>query len=152
MTQRRRVHAAAALVGLGLALGVTVRATAPQGQTAPQIKEVPCNAIMSVEGKDNFMAYCAVCHGADAKGTGPAAPALKMPVPDLTTLASRHGGKFNYFRVLRQVSGDDRMPPVHGTTTMPIWGPLFKSAQNDNAAAKLRLENLVKYLQSIQAT
>jgi mono/diheme cytochrome c family protein len=151
MTQRRRVHAAAALVGLGLALGVTVRATAPPGQTAPQIKEVPCNAILSLEGRDNFLAYCAVCHGADAKGTGPAARVLKVPVPDLTTLAKRHGGKFDYFAVLRQVSGEDRMPPVHGTTTMPMWGPVFRNAQYDRAIVKLRLESLVKYLQSIQA-
>jgi mono/diheme cytochrome c family protein len=39
-----------------------------------------------------FRSYCAVCHGLDAKGSGPAAPALKMEPADLTTLAKENQG------------------------------------------------------------
>jgi mono/diheme cytochrome c family protein len=40
-------------------------------------------------GKKLFMARCAVCHGADARGTGPLASKSNPPTPDLTTAAFR---------------------------------------------------------------
>jgi mono/diheme cytochrome c family protein len=43
-----------------------------------------------------YKQFCAACHGAHARGNGPAASALKIQPPDLTTLAKRHGGKFPY--------------------------------------------------------
>jgi hypothetical protein len=49
--------------------------------------------IRSTRGADLFRAYCASCHGRDAKGHGPAAPALKATVPDLTVLAKNNGGR-----------------------------------------------------------
>jgi hypothetical protein len=131
--------------------GVIVSGAGTRGQDQPQIKTVPCKPIVSVEGKDTFGAYCAVCHGTDAKGQGPAAPALKGPVPDLTMIAKRHG-KFDAIAMERVVSGADKVPSAHGTVGMPIWGPLFKTADSDPGVAKLRIQNLVKYLQSIQTT
>jgi mono/diheme cytochrome c family protein len=133
---------------LAVALG-TAGARQP---AAPQLNPVPCKQLVSVEGKDTFAAYCAVCHGGDGKGQGPAALALKGPVPDLTTYAKRHGGSFDAIAVQRAVSGADKLPPAHGTVTMPIWGPVFRGTDVDRAVAKLRLENLVDYLKSIQAT
>jgi mono/diheme cytochrome c family protein len=52
--------------------------TQPDQQAVPKVKSVTTNPIVSIEGKDNFDAYCAVCHGHDGKGQGPAAlsPAL----------------------------------------------------------------------------
>ena len=61
--------------GVGLALSALSPLAA---QDKPTIKKVPAQAINSVEGKDNYQEYCAVCHGTDAKGNGPAAPALKI--------------------------------------------------------------------------
>lgn len=40
-------------------------------------------------GKKLFLARCAMCHGADAKGTGPLANKSNPPTPDLTTAAFR---------------------------------------------------------------
>jgi mono/diheme cytochrome c family protein len=122
---------------------------AAQAQPPPQIKTAPATALVGIEGKDTFMAYCAVCHGADARGGGPAAPALKMPVPDLTTMAKRHG-KFNHDAVERRIMGIDQMPAAHGTMTMPIWGPVFR-ATGDQPKTVLRITNLVKYLEDLQA-
>jgi hypothetical protein len=34
---------------------------------------------------------------------------------------------------------------------MPVWGPLLSSVSRDGAEAQLRVANLVKYLESIQA-
>jgi mono/diheme cytochrome c family protein len=101
------------------------------------------------DGKENFTAYCAVCHGNDAKGNGPAAPALKGPIPDLTTIAKRNAGKFDAVAMQRVVSGVDKPRPAHGTVDMPIWGPVFRNTQGDQATT-LRVTNLVKYLESLQ--
>lgn len=38
-------------------------------------------------GKNLYVQRCAVCHGADIKGTGPLAQKSKPPTPDLTTSA-----------------------------------------------------------------
>jgi len=97
-----------------------------------------------------FRAYCASCHGADAKGKGPAAPALKARVPDLTLLAKRNGGKFPAARVRNMIMGDEVLA-AHGSREMPVWGPIFHQIEWDVDRGNVRLENLVKYLQSIQS-
>ncbi|UVM53292.1 MULTISPECIES: cytochrome c [unclassified Pseudomonas] len=40
-----------------------------------------------VNGKNLYLQRCAVCHGADIKGTGPLANKSNPPTPDLTTSA-----------------------------------------------------------------
>ena len=62
--------------------------------SVPTIKHVPIANTPSNSGKDMFRSYCAVCHGADAKGTGPAASALKAAPTDLTALSHKNGGKY----------------------------------------------------------
>jgi mono/diheme cytochrome c family protein len=136
--------------GAALALGWTVHA-APVGQTDVKIRNVPAYATVSIDGKDTFTAYCASCHGSDAKGTGPAAQAFKVPVADLTTIAKRHG-KFDPITVEQAISGKGKALPAHGgDPSMPVWGPVFRAMQNDAGVAQLRLTNLVKYLETIQA-
>ncbi|MNY01520.1 Cytochrome c [compost metagenome] len=41
----------------------------------------------SVNGKNLYTQRCAMCHGADIKGTGPLAKKSNPPTPDLTTAA-----------------------------------------------------------------
>ncbi len=52
-------------------------------QTSTTVEHQSSSLIRSVEGPDLFRAYCTSCHGLDARGAGPAAPALKAKVPDL---------------------------------------------------------------------
>ena len=59
-----------------------------------EIKKVPIRPTPAESGQVMLSEYCVVCHGKDAKGSGPAAPALKVPSADLTTLAKRNGGSF----------------------------------------------------------
>ena len=145
---RRPITAAGALALIGgAAIGLSA---APQGQT-PSVKAVPYAAINSVEGQDNFSAYCAVCHGLDGKGGGPAAPAMKAPVPDLTTLAARNNGKFDEAAVEYVIRGTGKTAtPVHGTVDMPVWGPAFASVGGGRQAADVRIRNLVRHVASIQ--
>ena len=134
-------------------LAVSVMAGALGGGAAaaqaPEVKTVPARGFIGIEGKDTYQAFCASCHGVDGTGHGPAAPALKMPVPDLTTMAKRNG-TFDKVAVERAILGKDKMPVAHGTLTMPIWGPIFASV-GDRMTATLRAQNLVDYLASIQA-
>lgn len=45
------------------------------------------NTASMANGKNLFLARCAMCHGADIKGTGPLAHKSDPPTPDLTTAA-----------------------------------------------------------------
>jgi mono/diheme cytochrome c family protein len=54
------------------------------------IKKTAIPRTNAASGQEMYIAYCASCHGRDAKGNGPAAPALKIPATDLTTLTIRH--------------------------------------------------------------
>ena len=150
MTAGRWIVAAAALAAVLGGPRLAAQAQPPPGQPAPTIKQKPAYGFVGIEGKETFAAYCAACHGAAGKGNGPAAPALKMPVPDLTTLAARHGGTFNAVSIERQITGVDKVPAAHGDLTMPIWGPIFKGTAPSDATATLRAANLVEYLKSIQ--
>ena len=149
MTSSRRGGWVVGAAAIALSVAGWTRVSA-QAQPPPQVKTVPATGFVGIEGKDTFAAYCAACHGATGKGNGPAAPALKMPVPDLTTLATRHGGTFNAISVERLITGVDKMTPAHGDLTMPIWGPIFKATAPSDATATLRAKNLVDYLKSIQ--
>lgn len=96
-----------------------------------------------------YKQYCAACHGADAKGHGPATSSLKTPPPDLTTLANRHDGKFPY----KYVSDVLLLGPfaVHGSADMPTWGPIFFYLDKRNeTAVRQRIKNLSDYLASLQ--
>jgi mono/diheme cytochrome c family protein len=144
-------HALRLLTGFATGAAVLVAlfgAVAAQQPGTPTIKKGEYNAIVSPEGKDNFQAYCAVCHGIDGKGGGPAVPALKGPVPDLTTMARRYG-KYDEVAVQNQIRGASKLPPAHGSLEMPIWGPLFKSRSSE-AEVFLRVRNLAAYVGSIQ--
>ena len=109
----------------------------------------PEHLILPLKGADLFHSYCAVCHGSDGRGHGPAAAALKSPVPDLTTVVRRNRGVFPRERIRTQIAGADR-PAIHGTREMPLWGPIFSQIENDTDYGKVRLENVLLYLESIQ--
>lgn len=106
--------------------------------------------IHSTSGPDLFRSYCAPCHGTDAKGHGPLSPALKTTAPDLTALAKRNGGQFPTARVRKSITGEEPAT-AHGSREMPVWGPIFHQVEADVDWGNERVENLVKYLQSIQS-
>jgi mono/diheme cytochrome c family protein len=103
----------------------------------------------SLIGKDSFEAYCASCHGVDGHGDGPVAASLRNIPTDLTVLARRNGNSFPRERVTAVLMGTTRTVAAHGTTAMPIWGPLFRIFESD-ARAKVRIDNLVSYLETLQ--
>jgi mono/diheme cytochrome c family protein len=114
------------------------------------VQKAPIEQTSPASGQEMFKTYCAACHGADAKGAGPASSDLKTVPPDLTTLAKRHDGKFpgDYVsNVLRYGA----KAPAHGSSEMPVWGPLFATVSGrDPSVVNMRISNLVRYLESLQ--
>jgi mono/diheme cytochrome c family protein len=101
-----------------------------RGQQNTQLKTKPAKAdqlspesvrlIDSVDGPALYRAYCAVCHGNDARGNGPMAMSLKVPPPDLSRIAARNSGVFPQARVERVIAGEEQLPGGHGTRAMPV--------------------------------
>lgn len=120
------------------------------GAQDKQVKKTQIKPSNPVSGAEMFKEYCAVCHGPEGKGDGPAATALKVPPPDLTTLAQRHDGKFPDDYVANVLRNGVKAP-AHGSSEMPVWGPLFLTMNRmDDTQVKLRISNLTNYIKSIQ--
>ena len=140
------------LGGSLLLLGVLVTLAAWSGagaaaKVAPAQKPEPPAPM--VKGADLFANYCAACHGLEGKGNGPLANLLRSKPADLTGIAKRNGGQYPAAAVRKMIAGDDAVAS-HGPRTMPIWGPIFRDIQADQVPAGVRLDNLVKYLETIQ--
>lgn len=102
------------------------------------------------KGQVTYERYCVSCHGPTGKGDGPIAPHLRVPVPDLTTLAQRSGGTFPYERVVR-IIGSGEIVRAHGTEDMPAWGEAFKKTKGtDERTIEAAIRNLAQYLWSLQ--
>ena len=104
----------------------------------------------AAEGKVTYVRYCVSCHGKTGLGDGPLAKDLRVPVPDLTTLAARNGGQFPYARVVRIIESGEEVRG-HGTPDMPAWGDAFKKTQGTNAPTiNAAVRNLAHYIWSRQ--
>jgi mono/diheme cytochrome c family protein len=101
-------------------------------------------------GEEMFNVYCAVCHGKDAKGDGPAASEFKTPPANLTFLSRNHDGKFPEAYVAQVIQNGPRDAKAHGSKDMPVWGSLFNLI-GDPPSVQQRIYNLSKYIESLQA-
>ena len=114
------------------------------------IKKVPTTQTSPSSGKEMFNNYCAVCHGKDGKGSGPAAAALKKTPADLSTLSARNNGKFPELRIYSTIQGDSDNV-AHGSRDMPIWGNVFQEmSRGTPGEVQMRISNLVTYVQTLQ--
>lgn len=132
---------------LGLAIVIAEGLASAQSRTPSR---PPALTIESLNGRDTFQFYCAPCHGTDGRGQGPVAAALSTAPPDLTSMVARHGGQFPSKDVRDYVTGTGRPIAAHGPGTMPIWGPTFSALDPSDARVKARIDNVVKYIESLQ--
>jgi mono/diheme cytochrome c family protein len=126
-------------------LALALPAIAAAQQKTPKVELRPAPVVDASDGALMFQSYCAACHGKTGKGDGPAAKALETKPTDLTTLFNRHGGAYSKKEFDDKLNGD-KMPAAHGSSPMPVWGPVFRTIGND----QLRLYNLKQYVDSIQ--
>jgi mono/diheme cytochrome c family protein len=119
-------------------------------QNKPRADSVRPSRITAESGKQTYVHYCASCHGVSAMSDGPAASMLKTRPSDLTTLAKRHGGQFPHEYISSVLLFGTRIMS-HGSSDMPIWGPIFASMDNyDEVAVRKRIKDLSDYLMSLQ--
>lgn len=144
MTARKITMMAAVVLAMALASNA-------QQTPSTQIKHIPMKSTSAASGAEMYTNYCAVCHGKDGRGNGPATPALKVPATDLTTLAQKNGGKYPGLHVTSIIRGEGDLP-AHGNKDMPVWGPLFwHMSQGHEAEVQQRVANLNQYIESLQA-
>lgn len=110
--------------------------------------------VLADMGSELYVQYCASCHGAEGKGDGPAAGALKKQPADLTRIAARRHGVFPEGEIARFIDGRFA-PEAHGTREMPVWGARFgeriPEAGLSEEVVRGRILVLVEYLRSIQS-
>jgi mono/diheme cytochrome c family protein len=149
MSARNLIWTFAILAVFALALGAQNQPQTAQPTTV--IKHVPIKQTSPASGSEMFNTYCAVCHGKDGKGAGPAAEALKTTPTNLTSLAAKNGGKYPAMKVSSVIRGEDVLA-AHGSRDMPVWGKLFWTiSEGNNAEVLQRVANLNKYIESLQA-
>ena len=133
-------------VAVAAALALTMGyADQPKGKLLiPAPKTDPTN------GKLMYTSYCAPCHGADARGNGPVASALKTPPADLTQLAKANHGKYPDTHIVSVLRFGSEVG-AHGSAEMPVWGTVFGKMTKVNSQERdLRTANLSRYLRSLQ--
>jgi mono/diheme cytochrome c family protein len=130
-----------------LILGAAL-ALAGSAQTQKVVRTVPVKLSGTNDAAQLFSEHCAVCHGADGKGNGPAASALKRPVGDLTKIPAEKG-KFPFLAVQEKIRNGSIVE--HGSVDMPIWGKLLTPMGGKSSAAEMRVYALAKYVEKIQA-
>ena len=118
--------------------------TADEGGTAPS----ELNKGVIEDGHDVYVENCSACHGKAGKGDGVMRSFLTIKPPDLTQIAKRNNGTFDFWKVYNTIDGTHVLR-AHGESEMPVWGVRFKNQWGiPNTHARYLL--LVFYLQSIQ--
>lgn len=134
-----------------------VAGAACAGVTAPPVP----GKSDAAQGELEFRLYCAQCHGMEALGNGPVAPALRQRPANLRLLAEKNGGVFPEKKVRDFIDGAQQTA-AHGGREMPIWGLAFRkpggplgdihgNPQQVDAQVERRIDLLVDYLKSIQS-
>jgi mono/diheme cytochrome c family protein len=122
-----------------------------QNQSTKTIEHTSVKPTSPASGAEMYKTYCAVCHGTDGKGDGPAASALKARPTDLTQLSKNSGGKFPALKVTAAIRGEGDVA-AHGSKDMPVWGSLFwNMSHGHEGEVQQRVANLTKYIESLQA-
>lgn len=111
----------------------------------------PTHAAEGDLGARLYFNHCAACHGDDGEGGGPVATTLNLAVPNLRGLSMRNEGAFPSVAVTAYIDGRN-MPAAHGGRQMPIWGDVFRGAEQGTAerTARRRIAALVDFIESLQ--
>ncbi len=113
-------------------------------------QKAPPTVSTITSGPELYTAYCASCHGVSGKGEGPAASALKVPPPDLTTLAKRNGGRYPDGHIYQVIEWGGAIAS-HGSRQMPVWGVAFRPLTGENQKqVSDRIKALTDYIGTLQ--
>lgn len=129
-----------------LVAGVLVIGARAQGPSArePMLQK-------TTVGSELYRFYCSNCHGLDARGRAPT-PAMHVAASNLTVLAANHGGVFPREAVRDIIAHGSGRGSVHGANDMPVWGTIFRAFEPNDPMVDVRIDNLVRYIESLQAS
>jgi mono/diheme cytochrome c family protein len=98
-----------------------------------------------------YLNHCAACHGDDGEGSGPVAASMRVTMPNLRTLAQRNGGAFPADSVTAYIDGRN-VQAAHGDRLMPIWGDVFRGAEQGTAqrTVRRRIAAVVDFVATLQ--
>jgi len=103
----------------------------------------------SSSGQEMYIAYCAECHGREAKGGRSPAVTFGAVAPDLTLLG-KNQGRFPYAVVKDAIHGDYHSA-AYGAGEMPPWGFLFRYVGGGSSLeVDMRINRLTEYLRTLQ--
>ena len=105
-----------------------------------------------LDGELLFRVHCASCHGLEARGDGPMRDVLRVTPTDLTLLRESNDGQFPWEHTREIIDGRGEVRG-HGSSEMPVWGMTFQDpgrAEDQEDEIGLRIESLLRYLESIQ--
>lgn len=103
------------------------------------------------QARHDYQKYCASCHGAEGRGDGPVAQAMKAMPADLTLLSMNNDGKYPADKVREIIDGRADVK-AHGPRAMPVWGnEFYVSAEGvGQRQAHDRIEGLTDYVGRMQ--
>lgn len=103
--------------------------------------------------RHDYEKYCASCHGAEGRGDGPVAQAMKAMPADITLLAMNNDGEFPADKVRAIIDGRADVK-AHGPRAMPVWGEEFYVSVEGvgQRQARDRVDALTEYLRRMQNT
>jgi mono/diheme cytochrome c family protein len=129
-----------------LQVGQEVLASLDSIDTPPGAR--PSAGVPAAESRQLYDAYCAVCHGRNGRGRGPARELLSTTAPDLTLLAQRNGGAFPRSSVEGCIRASARRLSVAAESDMPVWTAPPSPDHDPGAAA--HAESIADFLESLQ--
>ena len=148
MRDRMQLNVPVVLSSVAVTLVVALTCVAPSAQ-AQQPESF--DKVKAAQGSGTFRVYCGSCHGTSGVGDGEIAEMLTVAPANLTEIAKRNGGSFDFEAVRKTIDGRNRVK-AHGDSQMPVWGDAFEVADGGNTPEKVaeRVEKLTHYLWSIQ--
>jgi len=98
-----------------------------------------------------YLNHCAACHGFQGEGDGPVAATMRASVPNLRTLAQRNNAVFPADNVAAYIDGRE-LNAAHGDRQMPIWGDVFRGAEQGTAERTIRrrIAAIVEFIETLQ--
>jgi mono/diheme cytochrome c family protein len=112
-------------------------------------------------GKNDYVKFCAQCHGATGKGDGKFAKSLKRAPVDLTKLSENNKGVFPTLRIYDVIDGRIEVM-THGKRDMPVWGNVFTdeltarlprdsmSKETSDYLVRQRILSIIEYISTLQ--
>jgi mono/diheme cytochrome c family protein len=111
MLKRLLVTAMTAVLAVGMGYANQLNKNA--GNVADKKVTISLSRTAPTSGKQMYISYCTPCHGANGKGQGPVASALKTPPNDLTVLSKSNNGKFPDTHIVAVLENGTTIP-AHG--------------------------------------